>query len=119
MKFLKKLQKPTDPQPVIMGIDLAQPQTLKLTDPVDTGITTLNYSLAATAPKKPTLEEALDVLSEHGFLLKSVDVNTSYSYDAMPEIDLMIRICPPPQQHQKIMSALHGWYNNKFYGGKF
>lgn len=116
MKFLKKLQAP--PQPVIMGWDLTKGpgETIKVDGSNLTGITTLKLT---DPPKKPTLEEALDVLSEHGFLLKSVDVNTSYSYDAMPEIDLMIRICPPPQQHHKVMSALHGWYNKKFYGGKF
>lgn len=104
MKWVKKL-KEMAPPPIVMGVDLATVSDQSV-------ITTIEA-------KKPTLEEALEALVDHGFHLQQVDISSSYSFQSMPEIDLHMRICPPPQKHQEVMAALHGWHGKKFYGGKF
>ena len=70
-------------------------------------------------PKGITVEQALDALVQHGFHLKQVDIHSSYQFGSMSEVELSMIVCPPPKDHSKVMSAIHSWHADKFFGKKF
>lgn len=64
-----------------------------------------------------SVNDAFDALSKQGFFFSDVSMTTSYTYDAWPEIDLIMKVKPDPKKFADVVDAVNKWFWAKGPGG--